>query len=86
MIANNDFSQESNLNFTPYQHAQIGVTKHSASLAQSNPLYAKAQEMREVKGPQEPALSVSNVKKVWGTTQAVVEESKGTTNEHKEDD
>lgn len=75
MIANNDFSQEDKLNFTPYQQPQIGVTKHSASLAQSNPLYAKAQEQRDVK-PSEPSLSLSNVKQVWGKTAQPVEETK----------
>ena len=74
MILANDFSQEADLNFTPYQQAQIGVTKHSSSLAQSNPLYAKAQEQREGK-PTEPQLSTTNVKKVWGGS-APVEESK----------
>jgi hypothetical protein len=43
-ILTNDFNQEGELNFTPYQQAHIGVTKHSATLAQSNPLYAKAQD------------------------------------------
>jgi len=65
MIANNDFTPEGGLNFTPYQQAQYGVTKHSASLAQSNPLYAKAQEMRDAK-PTEPSLAIKNVNKVWG--------------------
>lgn len=77
MVQQNDFSQEGELNFTPYQAAHVGITKHSATLAQSNPLYTKAQEQREAK-PSEIALSTKDVKKVWGSApvQPVQEETK----------
>lgn len=59
----NDFSEEPNLNFTPYQAAHIGVTKHSASLPISNPMLNKPAEAQQ---PAEPSLATTNVKKVWG--------------------
>jgi len=42
LILQNEFNPEAELNFTPYQQAHIGVTKHSATLAASNPLMHKA--------------------------------------------
>jgi len=49
------------------------VTKHSASLTQSNPLFAQAAEQK-IERREEVNLAVSNVKKVWGGP--VVEEKK----------
>ena len=61
-----------NLNFTPYQQAQFGTTKHSSSLPQSNPLFnagPSADGTLTVGGSTgQPAatLAVSKSKKVWG--------------------
>lgn len=49
------------------------MTKHSASLTQSNPLYAQAAEQKNEKRD-EVNLAVGNIKKVWGAP--VVEEKK----------
>ena len=49
------------------------MTKHSASLTQSNPLYAQAAEQKNEKRD-EVNLAVSNIKKVWGAP--IVEEKK----------
>jgi hypothetical protein len=58
----NEFNPEAELNFTPYQAAQYGTSKHSASLPQSNPLMHKQAEESKA----EPTLMTNQVKKVWG--------------------